>query len=840
DRIGVAHPWSSAKSATAPPPPQPKRKGSFRRFIIYTALGTLGFYSLGGYASTRSETFRDYFVEVPGGEAVADFADDHGWATPIRSVQGVFDGSSSKTVGSTVKDYQGAIKHKGEELKREADKAMTSLKRGEQSVAESISAKTEAVEKYIKGKTSAAGESLASSEQSLKDHAASAEKTLEGKTASAKKVVKENAAAAQKALEEKAASAKKTAASAQHTVEEKAASAKKTAASARHTVEEKASSAASAVKSGAHDLQSSLKDTASSLKEKAAEASGKVKALAHDASGKIAESTKAVPFNLSDGVEGIVREVEGALHKGESKTAELAHDARGLLRQAEDKAGEVAHDARGLLRQAEDKAGELVHDARGALQQGEAKAGELAHNAKDALTPAPGPRSLPDTQRPRELRPETVARPKPSFEGKTLYTGPPLPLGFEPPPGYYLAPPPVKKVEVVETLPLLVPQVKAFAAEEPIISQLASTIDSLTASLSTPTTSPSSDATGILSRAQDDLSALSKRLADVKAAEKTKLEQTVGEKKKEFEAVLRGKEAEWKKDEAGLKAGWEEEREKMVHGWRNTLEGELEDQREGIEKRYVGRIFKGLVPRADEWNRLREEVVSQGIELQRRWLRSIKTQVETERGGRLAKLDTLTTSLKHLERITLDNSTQLDDNVQVHKLWSALRAVQSKADAGDVAFESELHLLKSLVPSPDLLVGLEKSGVASTGIKSLSALSSWFTLSLLPKIQSASLLPAPEESSVLSHVASATLSKFMFRPTAGLVEGSDVGSILARAEYCLDRKDLDGAAREVNQLTGWPGKLAGDWLREARRRLEVDQALQVISTEATLASLLLV
>jgi mitofilin len=80
----------------------------------------------------------------------------------------------------------------------------------------------------------------------------------------------------------------------------------------------------------------------------------------------------------------------------------------------------------------------------------------------------------------------------------------------------------------------------------------------------------------------------------------------------------------------------------------------------------------------------------------------------------------------------------------------------------------------------------------------------------------------------------------MFAPKAGLVQGDDVGSILARAEWCLGEKDLDGAAREVNMLQGWPKKLAEDWLREARRRLEVQQALEVVGAEATLGSLLLV
>ncbi len=249
--------------------------------------------------------------------------------------------------------------------------------------------------------------------------------------------------------------------------------------------------------------------------------------------------------------------------------------------------------------------------------------------------------------------------------------------------------------------------------------------------------------------------------------------------------------------------------------------------------------------------RLREEVVSQGIELQRRWLRSIKTQVETERGGRLAKLDTLSSSLKQLERITLDNSTQLDDNVKLHKLWSALRAVQTKADKGDVAFDDELRVLKSLTSSGQVksdevikatLNQLESSGIASTGIKSFAALSSWFSNSVAPRVHSASLLPAPEESTVISHMASAILSKILFRPKPSAIDSNDksVNATLARAEWCLAEKDLDGAAREVNSLKGWAGKLASDWLNEARRRLEVQQALEVVATEATLSSLLLV
>ncbi|ODN97969.1 hypothetical protein I350_07606 [Cryptococcus amylolentus CBS 6273] len=511
--------------------------------------------------------------------------------------------------------------------------------------------------------------------------------------------------------------------------------------------------------------------------EKTKEAEEKLKALAEEAKGKVQEATKDVPFNLSEGAEELVRKAENALGKVEHKV--------------EHKAEEV----------------------------------------KKEVTKPSSP--FPDTQRPRELTPVGVTPQKPSYEGKKLYTGPPLPLGHEPPPGYYLAPPvntvkqkvENKVEEVKEKLPLLVPKVKEFAAEEPIISQLASTIDSLTSSLSTPAKALSPDATGILSRAQDDLTALNTRLQEVKKLEKERLEKTLSEKKAEFEALLKNRDAEKDKSEESLKQGWVKERQTLVDDWRKELEGELEHQRQGIE------------------TRLREEVVSQGIELQRRWLRSIKTQVETERGGRLAKLDSLSTSLKQLERITLDNSATLDDNVRLHKLWSALRAVQGKVDKGDVSFDDELRALKTLGLNEGViktaLAQLETSGIPQTGVKSFPALSSWFTNTVAPRIQSSSLVPAPEEASVLSHLASATLSKVLFRPTAGRVPGESVGATLARAEWCLGQKDLDGAAREVNSLTGWPAKLAADWLVQARRKLEVQQALEVVATEATLDSLLL-
>ena len=93
-------------------------------------------------------------------------------------------------------------------------------------------------------------------------------------------------------------------------------------------------------------------------------------------------------------------------------------------------------------------------------------------------------------------------------------------------------------------------------------------------------------------------------------------------------------------------------------------------------------------------------------------------------------------------------------------------------------------------------------------------------------MSSVALVP-DQNAGVLSYLASNLFSTFRFQ-RHGLVPGSDVLSVLARAEYYLNEKDLDSAARELNQLKGPAKVLLTDWLDAARKRLEVLQALQVL------------
>ncbi|PPQ92243.1 hypothetical protein CVT25_008925 [Psilocybe cyanescens] len=416
----------------------------------------------------------------------------------------------------------------------------------------------------------------------------------------------------------------------------------------------------------------------------------------------------------------------------------------------------------------------------------------------------------------------------------------PLPLGFEPPPGFSRSAPPKPKVTETETkppvsepepvnLPLVAPVVAT--ASEPIITHLAGTIDNLASFLKSDPKA-AQQAGDVLETAKGDLAALVDRIESVKEQERVALESKLDEQTREYTLKLMELEMDAQDrldhQEEGFKQLFEQERASFVQAYREKLEHELKVQTELINER------------------LKEEVIAQGIELQRRWIREIKVRVEQERGGRLAKLDELSANLKRLESIALTNSAHLDENIRVHSLWSAIRALTNSAISSPVRkpFRDELRVLRHITAAREdpvvavILDSLEGTDVPDVGVEPLADLATWFTNEVAPKVSQVALVP-DENAGVLSYLASRALSGLRFK-RQGLIPGDDVLSVLARAEYYLNEKNLDSAARELNQLKGPAKVLLHDWLEAARRRLEVQQALEVVQTQATLASLLVV
>jgi len=194
----------------------------------------------------------------------------------------------------------------------------------------------------------------------------------------------------------------------------------------------------------------------------------------------------------------------------------------------------------------------------------------------------------------------------------------------------------------------------------------------------------------------------------------------------------------------------------------------------------------------------------------------------------------------------LENNTYLDENIRVHALWSAVRALNNTTLQSPTRkpFREELRILRHLGLAKDdpvvsnALDTLEASHIPDIGIEPFADLATWFSTTVLPKVTTVALVP-DEDAGLLSHLASNLFSSFRFK-RQGFVSGDDVLSVLSRAEYHLNEKDLDSAARELNQLKGSAKVLLQDWLKAARERLEVEQALDIVQSQATFSSLLVV
>ena len=268
-----------------------------------------------------------------------------------------------------------------------------------------------------------------------------------------------------------------------------------------------------------------------------------------------------------------------------------------------------------------------------------------------------------------------------------------------------------------------------------------------------------------------------------------------------------------------------------MHAQETQWKEEYEAERCKIHQSYEEKL-KAEMQRANEVNeqRLRNELLEQAVEMKKKFTSEVQGRVEEERNGRLGKLKDLTNTVTELEKITTDWNSVVDANLKTQHLHVAVEAVRSNLEKSQIPrpFIRELAALKEIA-SDDPVVNAAIASINPTayqkGIPSSAQLIDRFRR-VAQEVRKASLLP--EDAGVASHASSYVLSKLLFKKK-GLATGDDVESILTRTETFLEEGDLDGAAREMNGLSGWAKTLSRDWLGEVRRVLEVQQALDVSS-----------
>lgn len=298
-------------------------------------------------------------------------------------------------------------------------------------------------------------------------------------------------------------------------------------------------------------------------------------------------------------------------------------------------------------------------------------------------------------------------------------------------------------------------------------------------------------------------------------------------------------EAKWKLSETKLLSRYTQ---KELDLTQNMLD-QYKLEKAQLEKAYNTRLKKEI--------ELTKNVISQAavnattmvrIEQTKRFEAMIQDRIDQERSGRLKDLRALENRVQDLESLALSVSSQVQDNVSRSLVQNVLadlkwllysvtpetpvRGFNSYTEKlVDVTSDTTDELLKVSSSQLRRLLCDESNQSILTNAELLS---SWKQLA--PELRSASLLPP--NAGILGHILSIFFSKFLL-PVEGLnPNGKDIESVIGRVSQSLVRGDLDIAVEEVSSLKGWTRRLANDWVKEGRKRLEAEFLLDVVEAEA--------
>jgi mitofilin len=293
--------------------------------------------------------------------------------------------------------------------------------------------------------------------------------------------------------------------------------------------------------------------------------------------------------------------ITGTAHPSEKEKVAIDQKAREaksatikVIKQTTQKVEPTSPQAKKEVKETVNKVTEMVGTAAGVAADRAYDYLELIARAEAAIAGKPYTKDTPSPPKIVETQ-ATPDNPAVATEASKNVYDLPLPLGFEPPPGFARPAPPKSKPSP-ETpkppkpepivLPLVAPVVST--SSEPIISHLAGTIDNLASYLKSDPDA-AKQAGDVLETAKGDLTALVERIEAVKEQERSALEGKLDEQTRDYTLKLLEleMEAQDKLDdqEEGYKQLFEQERAKFVQEYREKLNHELQIQTELINER---------------------------------------------------------------------------------------------------------------------------------------------------------------------------------------------------------------------------------------------------------------
>lgn len=226
-----------------------------------------------------------------------------------------------------------------------------------------------------------------------------------------------------------------------------------------------------------------------------------------------------------------------------------------------------------------------------------------------------------------------------------------------------------------------------------------------------------------------------------------------------------------------------------------------------------------------------EQLISERESLHRQFQRDVQHAVDTERQGRLAKLDQLIHHVHQLDQRVHALTERARNTYHTQDYWSAFHALQSRLNQEQphLPFHEEWQTFRHAAQKAGdtfLLTLLDSipADTAQQGLSTLHDLQTTFP-SVRAHIEKAGM--TPDDARMEGYFLSSLFSRFLVR-RHGYVDGKDVMSVLARVEVLVGEGELDGAVRELKRLPVWCHVVAKRWMEEAQTYAEVEMALKAV------------
>ncbi|XP_076878847.1 MICOS complex subunit MIC60 isoform X2 [Brachyhypopomus gauderio] len=212
-------------------------------------------------------------------------------------------------------------------------------------------------------------------------------------------------------------------------------------------------------------------------------------------------------------------------------------------------------------------------------------------------------------------------------------------------------------------------------------------------------------------------------------------------------------------------------------------------------------------------------------------------------------MNTAYARLKAMEEAIDSHVTAEEDARRAHQLWLSIEALNytlktAGADSPTEPLESAVHAIKKSCPDNEfaqtLATALPEESL-TRGIYSEASLRARFhdVRQLARRVA----LIDEAHNSLYQYFLSYLQSVFLLEneqeapPPTLAPESLDTFKLLAYASYCIERGDLELAAKFVNQLQGESRRVSQDWLKEARLTLETKQVVSLLSAYANAVGL---